>query len=117
MPQKVDPKALKNLLNEFKDLFLDSIPRLPPNKGVQVSIPLIEGAEPVRRSMFYYSLAKWKEIEEQVEYLLKRGLNTKSSSPLGALVLFAPKANGTLWMCMKYMELNKLNRKNCYPMP
>ena len=39
LPQKVDPEALKNLLNEFKDLFPNSIPGLPLDKGVQVSVP------------------------------------------------------------------------------
>ena len=116
-PQKVDPQALQKLLKEYKDLFPDSIPGLPPDRGVQVSIPLIEGAEPVRRPMFRYSPAEQKEIEEQVEYLLKRGLITESSSPFGAPVLFVPKPNGTLRMCIDYRGLNKLTRKNSYPMP
>ena len=116
-PQKVDTQALQKLLKEYKDLFRDSIPGLPPNRGVQVLIPLIEGAEPVRRPMFQYSSAERKEIEEQVEYLLKRGLITESSSPFGAPVLFVPKPNGTLRMCIDYKGLNKLTRKNSYPMP
>ena len=116
-PQKVDPQTLQKLLTEYKDLFPDSILGLPPDRGVQVSIPLIEGAEPVRRPMFRYSPAERKEIEEQIEYLLKRGLITESSSPFGALVLFVPKPNGTLRMCIDYRGLNKLTRKNSYPMP
>ena len=67
--------------------------------------------------MFRYSPAERKEIEEQVEYLLKRGLITESSSPFGAPVLFVPKPNGTLRMCIDYRGLNKLTRKNSYPMP
>ena len=66
--------------------------------------------------MFHYNLVEQKEIEEQVEYLLKRGLITKSSSPFGAPVLFVLKPNGTLRMCIDYRGLNKLTRKNCYPM-
>ena len=54
-PQKVDPQVLKNLLEEYKDLFPESLPGFPPDRGVQVSIPLIEGAEPVRQPMFRYS--------------------------------------------------------------
>ena len=57
-PQKVDPQALQKLLTEYKDLFPDSILGLPPDRGVQISIPLIEGAEPARRPMFRYSLAE-----------------------------------------------------------
>ena len=33
-PQKVDPQALQKLLKEYKDLFPDSIPGLPPDRGV-----------------------------------------------------------------------------------
>ena len=44
-PQKVDPQVLKNLLEEYKDLFPESLLRLPPDRGVEVLIPLIEGAE------------------------------------------------------------------------
>ena len=51
-PQTVDPPVLQTLLEEFKDLFPESLPGLPPDRGVQVSIPLIEGAEAVRRPMF-----------------------------------------------------------------
>ena len=67
--------------------------------------------------MFRYSLAERKEIEEQVEYLLKRGLIIESSSHFGAPVLFVPKPNGTVRMCIDYRSLNKLTRKNSYPMP
>ena len=63
-PQKVDPQVLKNLLEECKDLFPESLLGLPLDKGVQVSIPLIEGAKPVRRPMFRYSFVERKEIEE-----------------------------------------------------
>ena len=114
-PQKVDPQALQKLLKEYKDLFVDSILGLPPDRGVQVSIPFIEGAEPVRWPMFRYSPAERKEIEEQIKYLLKRGLITESSSPFGALVLFVPKPNGTLRMCIDYRGLNKLTRKKQLP--
>ena len=79
-PQKVDPQELQKLLKEYKDLFPDSILGLPPDRGVQVSIPLVEGAEPIRRPMFRYSLVERKEIEEQVEYLLKRRLKSRSNT-------------------------------------
>ena len=116
-PQKVDPEALKKLLQEFKDLFLVSIPRLPLDKGVQVLIPLIEGAKIVKQPMFRYSPTEWEEIEAQVDYLLKRGLIIEISSPFGAQVLFVPKPNGTLQMCIDYRGLNKLTRNTCYTMP
>ena len=61
---------LKNLLEEFKDLFLDSLLGLPLGREVPISTHLIEGAKAVKRPLFHYSLVERKEIVKQVEYLL-----------------------------------------------
>ncbi|GJX60808.1 putative reverse transcriptase domain-containing protein [Tanacetum coccineum] len=39
------------------------------------------------------------------------------SSPWGAPVLFVKKKDGSFWMCIDYLELNKLTVKNRYPLP
>ena len=114
---KLDPKVLNDLLEEYKDLFPDSIPGLPPDRGISLSIPLIDGAQPVNRPAFRYSPAERQEIEEQVRYLLSRGLITERTSPFGAPVLFVPNPNGTLRVCIDYRGLNKLTRKNQFPIP
>lgn len=55
------------------------------------------------------------EIREQTNYLLRKGLITKSSSPFGALVLCVPKPNDTLCMCIDYKVLNKATIRNKWP--
>ena len=47
---KVDPKVLKDPLEEHEDFFPALIPGLPLVRGVQLSFPLIEGADPVGRA-------------------------------------------------------------------
>ena len=37
--------------------------------------------------------------------------------PAGALILFVPKANGTIRLCVDYYRLNKVIIKNCYLIP
>ena len=114
----IDPKVLQNLLDEYKDLFPEALPAgLPPDRGVSLTIPLEEGTKPIKRPAFRYSPREMKEIEEQVKYLLERGLITKSNSPFGAPVLFVPKPNGTLRMCIDYRALNKATVKNKWPIP
>jgi len=41
----------------------------------------------------------------------------RSSSPLGAPILFVPKADGTLRLCVDYRGLNKITIKNKYLLP
>jgi hypothetical protein len=38
-------------------------------------------------------------------------------SPAGAPVIFAPKKDGTLRLCVDYQGLNAITVKNCYPIP
>ena len=39
------PKVLKDLLEEYKDFFPNSIPQPLPKKGVQLFVALIDGVE------------------------------------------------------------------------
>ena len=43
---QVDPQHLKELLDEYPDVFPDSIPGLPPDRGAEIFIPLQEGTRP-----------------------------------------------------------------------
>ena len=41
----------------------------------------------------------------------------RSSSPAGAPILFVPKPDGSLRLCIDYRGLNKITIKNKYPLP
>ncbi|CAI7850895.1 unnamed protein product [Closterium sp. NIES-54] len=56
-------------------------------------------------------------MKKQIEYLLDKGLIRPSTSPYGAPVLFTPKPDGSLRMCIDYRALNKQTIKNKYPIP
>jgi hypothetical protein len=38
-------------------------------------------------------------------------------SPIGVPVIFMPKKDGTLQLCVDYQGLNAIMVKNCYPIP
>jgi hypothetical protein len=57
------------------------------------------------------------KLKKQLTELIDMGYIQPSKSPYGAPVLFVPKKNGKLRMCVDYRALNKLTVKNRYPLP
>src|SRR5437588_8589501 len=49
--------------------------------------------------------------------MLEQGKITPSKSPAGAPILFVPKKNGKLRLCVDYRGLNNVTVKNKYPLP
>ncbi|CAD0056184.1 unnamed protein product [Aureobasidium pullulans] len=61
-----------------------------------------------------------KELKTLREYLdenLARGFIRKSESPAGYPILFAPKKDGSLRLCVDYRKINDITIKNRYPLP
>src|SRR5207302_2451598 len=49
--------------------------------------------------------------------MLAAGKIRRSGSPAAAPILFVPKPDGTLWLCINYRGLNKITIKNRYHLP
>src|SRR5574338_1427082 len=58
-----------------------------------------------------------QELGVQVDDLFQKGFIRRSISEWGAPVVFATKADGSLRLCVDYQALNKLTKKNRYPLP
>lgn len=109
-------EQLDAILREYEDVFAD-LKDLPPERRVTHLIPLEPGARPIYKQMYRLTQAEKAEVEKQVAHLLSMGYIEPSSSPWGAPVLFVPKPDGSLRMCIDYRALNKVTVKNRYPMP
>jgi hypothetical protein len=108
---------LDSLLKEYDDVFQELPEGLPPERKIAHVIPLIPGAQPVYRGVYRLTVGEKQEAERMIAELLRKGLIEPSSSPWGASVLFVPKPDGSLRMCIDYRALNKLTVKNRYPLP
>jgi hypothetical protein len=103
------------VLKEFEYVFQE-VPGLPPKRDIDFSVNLMPGAAPVSKAPYRMSAPELKELQLQLEELLKKGYICPSVSPWGALVLFVKKKDRTLRLCIDFRQLNKVTVKNKYPL-
>jgi hypothetical protein len=77
----------------------------------------VPGAEPPFWPIYNLSPRELKALEEFIHDRLEKGHIRESMSPAGAAVIFAPKKDGTLRLCVDYQGLNAITIKNHYPIP
>jgi hypothetical protein len=95
------PRAITNLLQEFKDVFPTEIPPgLPPLRGIEHQIDLIPGVSLPNRAAYRTNPEETKEIQQQVQELLDNGYVCDSLSHCVVPVILVPKKNGTWHMCV-----------------
>ena len=86
--ERVDPSVcgkLKELIDEFKDVFPATLPKgRPPKRDIVHEIRIEEGAKPLSRPPYHLGPAEQDEMEEQVKDLLAQGFIRPSMSPYGA---------------------------------
>ncbi|MCI82389.1 retrotransposon protein, partial [Trifolium medium] len=63
------------------------------------------------------SASELKELKKQLEELLDKKFIRPSVSPWGAPVLLGKKKDGSMRLCIDYLQLNKVTIKNKYPLP
>nr|GEU95882.1 retrotransposon protein, putative, Ty3-gypsy subclass [Tanacetum cinerariifolium] len=96
------------VVRNFPNVFPDELPGLPPEREVEFTIELIPGAQPISKAPYRMAPVELKELKDQLKKLLERGFIRPSVSPWGAPVLFVEKKDGSMRLCIDYMELIKL---------
>jgi hypothetical protein len=105
------------ILREYKDVFPEEVPGLPPRRDIDFSIELTPGAVPTSRTPYRMSTPELVELKLQLKEMMDKGYIRPSVSPWGAPILFVKKKDGTLRLCIDYRQLNKTTIKNKYPLP
>ncbi|KAJ6797354.1 uncharacterized protein M6B38_216750 [Iris pallida] len=115
--QGVAEQTFPRVVEEFRDVFPEELPGLPPDRAVEFSIDLIPGAAPIAKKIYPMNKEELAELNKQINELLSKGFIQPSASPWGAPVLFVKKKDGTLRLVIDYRALNEVTIKNKYPLP
>ena len=114
---QVIPLTQIHVVCEFPDVFLEELPRLPPDREVEFAIELILGTTPISRRPYQIPPNELTELKTQLKELLDKGFIRPSSSESGCPALFVKKKDQSLRMCVHYRPLNAVTIKNKYPLP
>ncbi|XP_073294469.1 uncharacterized protein [Primulina huaijiensis] len=102
------------VVREFPKVLLDEIPGFPSIREVAFGIELVPGTAPISRAPYCLALSEMRELKQQLEDLLDRGLYSPSVLPWGAPVLFVKNKDGSMRLCIDYRQLNRVTIKNKY---
>jgi hypothetical protein len=112
------PSVVSNVLQEYEDVFPNEVPPgLPPKRGIEHQIDLVPGASLPNRAAYRTNPEETKEIQQQVEELIKKGYAQESLSPCVVPVLLVPKKDGSWRMCVDFRAINNITIRYRHPIP
>jgi hypothetical protein len=103
---------------DYADVFSqERIQTLPEHSEYDHKINIEPGKQAPWGPIYKLSEAELKVLREYLDNMLASGKIRRSTSPASAPILFVPKPNGTLRLCIDYRGLNKVTMKDRYPLP
>ena len=115
--EKIDLSSIPEEYHEYADVFSKSkAETLTPHCLYDLWIELKKDSHPLVGTI--YSLSKFKQevLKEFIDENLTNGFIHLTSSPHRVLVLFVKKKDRSLWLCIDFCRLNRITKKNRYPL-
>jgi len=109
-------EELHQLLKQFNACFKADKQSATHQKKIQHQIRTASHP-PVKHRPYRVSPMERRIIQEEVEKMLKNEVIQPSESPWSSPVVLVKKKDGTWRFCVDYRRLNKVTKKDVYPLP
>ena len=116
-PEPVDLKDVPKEYHDFADVFSKSkADSLAPHRPYDLKIALEDGATPPQPPLYSLSTLELATLREFIDEHLNMGYIRPTRSSHGAPILFIKKKSGELRLCVDFRALNKIMKKDRYPL-
>jgi len=104
--------------HDYADMFSKAkASELPPHCNYDLKIDLEEGTSPPLGTLYSLSLVELSTLWTFIDKNLNTGFIHPTASSHAALVLFIKKKDSSLHLCVDFRGLNKITKKDHYPLP
>ncbi|WKY07926.1 hypothetical protein Q1695_007431 [Nippostrongylus brasiliensis] len=110
------PNQMKRLIREYRDVFAVSDVELSQTHLLVHDIN-VQGHEPIRQRTRPVPYGLRNEVAHMLKDLEERKIIEESSSPWASPIVLVAKKDGGIRLCVDYREVNKVTKKDSYPLP
>ena len=116
--EKIDLFSIPEKYHKYANVFSKSkAETLAPYHPYDLWIELEKDSYPLVGTIYFLSKFEQKALKEFIDENLNNRFICSMSSPHGMPVLFIKKKDGFLQLCVDFHGLNKITKKDQYPLP
>lgn len=112
MPTEYHP-ALRQVLQDHAMLFKSDLGHTTVAQHVIETGDAAPVKVPPRPIPFHYA----DRVHKQLQEMAQEGIIRRSNSPWCAPAVYVPKNSGEIHICVDFIQLNKVTKKDAYPVP
>ena len=116
--KSADIESIPESYRDFSDVFSKAkADTLAPHRPYDLKIALEDGMTPPQLPIYSLSNSELGTLHEIIDKHLNISFIRPSRSSHGAPILFVKKKDGSLRLCVYFQSLNKVTKKDRYPLP